>query len=536
MGEKNSEEYKKLDYTEDDCDLDEIDIINDPSEQIISKNYREGPFILDGTHHTDDMKNDLKLDKTKNFPCDNREAGTSNSTADSGENEIMKNSVKDETNSREFSNSNSLHKVQFNCKDEGVPDEKDVYSRFYFESDHLALKDNADYRLLLQTLVALEAQRKQAIEDYEKLIKLRKEALAEPVKFVEKLQNNEALGIPLRQSVIKVPQINWEAYSGAIDDFSQFGLLHQHNTRHSVGAGTTVNLERANQRWEEQSTTSNGSFGEISQESLRFSLGVDSSRYVRGKLATSDKPLTFNQPWTVEEQRKLERLLQVFPQELVEAKRWSKIAHALGNRTPKQVASRVQKYFIKLARSGLPIPGREPNLTRVLPKQLPRARSSQQQAVSFRNSTFFPSYKPRVYMEDNEKSDVNSLEWSDDLEDISDDETIPKELRNTKEYWEILHLKRLKRKRAEQDMCDLCGMSPILGVRWHCVECPSERSTDFCSDCVNIQKDGVIHLSSHKMEPVDWTENDFVDGDYAKLGETSKGYNYLDPNFLPAAT
>ena len=37
-------------------------------------------------------------------------------------------------------------------------------------------------------------------------------------------------------------------------------------------------------------------------------------------------------------QRKLERLLQVFPQEPVEAKRWSKIAHALGNRTPKQVS------------------------------------------------------------------------------------------------------------------------------------------------------------------------------------------------------
>ena len=33
-----------------------------------------------------------------------------------------------------------------------------------------------------------------------------------------------------------------------------------------------------------------------------------------------------------------------------------------------QVASRVQKYFIKLAKSGLPIPGRLPNLNRVLPK------------------------------------------------------------------------------------------------------------------------------------------------------------------------
>ena len=54
-------------------------------------------------------------------------------------------------------------------------------------------------------------------------------------------------------------------------------------------------------------------------------------------------------------------------------------------------------------------------------QQLPsRTRDPQQQAVKFHNSTFFPSYKPRVYMEDNnEKSDVNSLAASDDLADIS---------------------------------------------------------------------------------------------------------------------
>jgi hypothetical protein len=52
----------------------------------------------------------------------------------------------------------------------------------------------------------------------------------------------EPLDIPSRQNVLKVPQINWEAYSGAMDDFSQLGLLHQHNTRHSTGPA--VNLER----------------------------------------------------------------------------------------------------------------------------------------------------------------------------------------------------------------------------------------------------------------------------------------------------
>lgn len=161
-------------------------------------------------------------------------------------------------------------------------------------------------------------------------------------------------------------------------------------------------------------------------------------------------------------QAKLEKLLQIYPQEEVESKRWEKIANALGNRTLKQVcfqvcfllilidwliavssasikvrygsplesavlllfycsffnqifwitsqnmqlcrffecesfnthrykeirilftriltihihlqiyaflsffqvASRVQKYFIKLAKSGLPVPGRMPNLPR----------------------------------------------------------------------------------------------------------------------------------------------------------------------------
>ena len=49
--------------------------------------------------------------------------------------------------------------------------------------------------------------------------------------------------------------------------------------------------------------------------------------------------------------------------EEVEARRWEKVAKALGNRTAQQVASRVQKYFIKLTKAGLPVPGRIPNMT-----------------------------------------------------------------------------------------------------------------------------------------------------------------------------
>ena len=48
----------------------------------------------------------------------------------------------------------------------------------------------------------------------------------------------------------------------------------------------------------------------------------------------------------------------------MERKRYQKIAKAMGTRTTQQVASHVQKYFIKLANAGLPVPGRMPNMAR----------------------------------------------------------------------------------------------------------------------------------------------------------------------------
>lgn len=70
------------------------------------------------------------------------------------------------------------------------------------------------------------------------------------------------------------------------------------------------------------------------------------------------KPVTHNLPWSDEEQRRLEELLKIYPDEPVQAQRFNKISAALGTRTPRQVGSRVQKYFIKLAKNGLPVPGR----------------------------------------------------------------------------------------------------------------------------------------------------------------------------------
>ncbi|KAI0033015.1 hypothetical protein K488DRAFT_85312 [Vararia minispora EC-137] len=63
---------------------------------------------------------------------------------------------------------------------------------------------------------------------------------------------------------------------------------------------------------------------------------------------------TYKQAWSMSEQHLLERLLVEIPDG--EKNRWAKISRAMhGRRTPRQVASRVQKYFEKLKRFGVDI-------------------------------------------------------------------------------------------------------------------------------------------------------------------------------------
>lgn len=67
---------------------------------------------------------------------------------------------------------------------------------FYFESDHLALRGNADYRSVLRTIVILEAQRIEAAKHIEKLAEEEYIALRDPEAFVQKLAKNESLDLP----------------------------------------------------------------------------------------------------------------------------------------------------------------------------------------------------------------------------------------------------------------------------------------------------------------------------------------------------
>lgn len=98
---------------------------------------------------------------------------------------------------------------------------------FYFESDHLALKGNKDYTTLLKTIVILEAQRVQAIEDLDKLLSIRSKALKDPISFVAQIQNGELPELPGPQKVADIPYIDWTQYNIAIPD-----LRMRPQTRH----------------------------------------------------------------------------------------------------------------------------------------------------------------------------------------------------------------------------------------------------------------------------------------------------------------
>lgn len=228
---------------------------------------------------------------------------------------------------------------------------------FYFESDSLALRHNSDYSAVLRTLVLLEGQRVKASEDIETLIDLKEAALQDPNKFISllnhrRIDNDDFLSkIPSRQKIYLVPEIDWDKYYECVDLADLESIKNQNLQRvQSLRQATKMSQEISSNNEPTRSSSRNKQTSKTQQQ---------------------EKPSgqNYNKSWSVEEQRKLEELLIEFPPEDNEAARFRKIANKLGTRTPLQVQSHCQKYFIKLAKAGLPIPGRMPNLKTYVTKK-----------------------------------------------------------------------------------------------------------------------------------------------------------------------
>ncbi|XP_056670875.1 ZZ-type zinc finger-containing protein 3 isoform X2 [Monodelphis domestica] len=409
-------------------------------------------------------------------------------------------------------------------------EEPDVY---YFESDHVALKHNKDYQRLLQTIAVLEAQRTQAVQDLESLGRHQREALKNPIGFVEKLQ---------KKRVVQLPEVAWDQYTHSLGNFEREFRNRQRHSRRVKLVFDKVGLPAR-----PRSPSEPRKDGEAFYSVLPFSDAPEgcSSRpqMIRGRLCDETKPETFNQLWTVEEQKKLEQLLLKYPPEEVESRRWQKIADELGNRTAKQVASRVQKYFIKLTKAGIPVPGRTPNLYMYSKKSSTSRRQHPLNKHLFKPSTFMTSHEPPVYMDEGDDGAAFHGHSDPAAEEASDEESIPVSHRGFPEYKELLELKKLKKQKLQQMQaesgfvqhagfkCDNCGMEPIQGIRWHCQDCPQDVSLDFCDSCSDCLHETDLHKEDHQLEPVYRAET-FLDRDYCVPQGAS--YSYLDPNYFPA--
>ncbi|XP_036410638.1 ZZ-type zinc finger-containing protein 3 [Megalops cyprinoides] len=428
------------------------------------------------------------------------------------------------------------------AEEEEDEEDPDVY---YFESDHLALKHNKDYQRLLQTISVLEAQRTQAILDLETLARHQREALRDPIGFVEQLQKQVAMGLPCPQRVVQLPDIAWDQYTSGLGDFKREFHDKKRNTRRlklifdKVGLPTRPKSPLDSRKEGESSSLYSAL---PSSDAPEHSASSSRTQMIRGRICDQNKPDTFNQLWTVEEQKKLEQLLLKFPPEEVESKRWQKIADELGNRTAKQVASRVQKYFIKLTKAGIPVPGRTPNLC-MYSKKASSKRQHHLNKHLYRPSTFLTSYEPPVYMDDEDDRSSFYSGLQDPAAEDSDEDGIPVEYRNLPEYKELVELKKLKKQKIQEIQaestlaqhvgykCDGCGTEPIQGTRWHCRDCPQDVAVDFCSNCSDCLFKTETHKPDHRLEPV-YQADTFLDRDYCLPQST--GYNYLDPNYFPA--
>ena len=82
--------------------------------------------------------------------------------------------------------------------------------------------------------------------------------------------------------------------------------------------------------------------------------------------------------------------------------------------------------------------------------------------------------------------------------------------------------------------CDDCGVEPIVGVRWRCLECANNSlEIDLCDACMakplasRFQTED--HSNLHLFESILAPNSYYDDKDYEAVSRR----NYLDPNYMP---
>ncbi|RZF48092.1 hypothetical protein LSTR_LSTR002158 [Laodelphax striatellus] len=384
---------------------------------------------------------------------------------------------------------------------------------FYNDIESSELKANPVYRKLTETMLKLIHLRAVTIQKAEHIFKLIQSLKTDPDLFIDNLMQGR-IEIPCDSSipVPEVPEIDFSKYEFPKNDSNGDEIVIQQ----LVSKYLIKEIEPPQTEDEDDSK----------------------KLVVRGREYNENKPQTFNQLWTAEEQLRLEELLVKYPPERKESRRWVKIAAALGNRTPQQVCSRVQKYFLKLRKMGFTVPGRNPRSSH----QKNKGRPMKKNHIN-KNTTFFPKIENAQCSTKSTSAVEENLEeaLSADEQETREKECYTKSemaeadwLTDSKRLEIFLRIKSDKENKRQvirhfNTTCSNCGESPIADTRWTCSEC---STVDFCSDCVaHMLRRGVRlanHPVSHELEPV--TSFDSVrDPDYFPHNFNSA--SYLDPNF-----
>jgi len=377
---------------------------------------------------------------------------------------------------------------------------------YYFESDHVALKTNADYRHLMRAFVSLQAERTAALHDLDALLDAQQNALRDPLGFVSQLNHGTWTNqLPRRRHVTELPTVAWEHYTGDVECVleSLGGAGQSSRLKHRRDVMTGIHGSSDTGR-------ANISDGSVSRTTSDGSLSKSISDVPIEKCKR--RPVTFNQPWSVEEQRHLERLLEKYPPERFEARRFTKIASELPGRTTQQVTSRVQKYFIKLAKAGLPVPGRTPNLAAYGGRWFTgryHGRHNRHHHFYFPSSTFLTSYAPPVYMDDH-----------DDGDDDDDDDTSTNTNNGQRSLSSVLTHNGVSGQSVSDDIPDCLQDSD---------DYRQLRTLTALRQSVDLHTPGgSTVLSDNDSQPS--TSQSHIDMDYMSTGVSS----YLDPNYMPA--
>ncbi|KCV72706.1 hypothetical protein H696_00285 [Fonticula alba] len=255
---------------------------------------------------------------------------------------------------------------------------------------------------------------------------------------------------------------------------------------------------------------------------------------------------SYKAAWSDEEQMILDRLLTIFPEEEIQATRFKKISLSTGCfRNPMQIASRCQKYFISLARRGLPVPGRMNfRFDKYLPKKNTRARNILEKQRRQSRSQSKGSSSESSWSSEDDESDAEDL-FSEEPPKMPADSAPPTPTRRTPARQPKGPAARAKSpppapvettkrsvsrafttistsssstrsgRTAELPLhlgfrCDSCNMEPIAGIRWACQTCPQDLSVDLCDKCFRAGFENEYHDFSHAFEGIREPELDTV--------------------------